>query len=79
MWVAISGLSGNPLFTLGLPNFYIVVELSPYNVLILIAFGLMVTVSGGVLYLTLAEWRDRRRQNEDKRATKATKPTKRRR
>lgn len=48
-------------------------ELSPYNVLIVIAFILMVSVSGGVLYLTLAEWRDRRRQDEEKRATKAAK------
>jgi hypothetical protein len=38
------------------------------SVLMYAAFGLMVVVSGGVIYLTLADWRDRRRQDEDKRA-----------
>lgn len=42
-----------------------------FSVLILAAFGLMVVVSGGVAYLTLAEWRDRRRQNQDERNTKS--------
>ncbi len=36
------------------------------NVLMLAAFGLMVAVSGGVIYLTFVDWRDRRRQNQDK-------------
>ncbi|HEY9631863.1 MAG TPA: hypothetical protein V6D14_00560 [Coleofasciculaceae cyanobacterium] len=30
------------------------------------AIGLLVLVSGGVAYLTAAEWRDRRRQDRDK-------------
>jgi hypothetical protein len=30
------------------------------------AIGLLVLVSGGVAYLTAAEWRDRRRQQRDK-------------
>lgn len=46
-------------------------EVSPYSVLILIAFGLLVTVSGGILYLTLAEWRDRRRRDADQRASRS--------
>jgi hypothetical protein len=46
------------------------VESSIFNVLIYAAFGLMVVVSGGVIYLTLAEWRDRRRRDEDERATR---------
>lgn len=36
------------------------------NLLMLAAFGLMVAVSGGVIYLTFVDWRDRRRQNQDK-------------
>ncbi|MBF2027231.1 MAG: hypothetical protein IGS48_10750 [Oscillatoriales cyanobacterium C42_A2020_001] len=47
-------------------------EISPYSILILAAFGLMVVVSGGVIYLTLAEWRDRRRRDEDARATRSS-------
>lgn len=38
------------------------------NVLMLAAFGLMVAVSGGVIYLTFVDWRDRRRQDQDKRS-----------
>ncbi len=38
------------------------------SVLALAAFGLLVAVSGGILYLTFAEWRDRRRQDRDKRS-----------
>jgi hypothetical protein len=37
------------------------------NVLVLIAFGLLVAVTGGVLYLTAADWRDRRRQDKENR------------
>lgn len=40
-------------------------ETPVFNVLILVAFGLMVLISGGVGYLTLAEWRDRRRRDRD--------------
>lgn len=36
--------------------------------LIFTAIGLMVIVTGGVLYLTAAEWRDRRRQLREKRS-----------
>ena len=40
--------------------------LSPLNVLFLVALVLLIFVSGGVLYLTAIEWRDRRRQSRDK-------------
>lgn len=42
-------------------------ETSVFNGLVLVAFGLMVLVSGGIVYLTLAEWRDRRRRDQDSR------------
>ena len=42
-------------------------EFSLPTVLALLAFGLLVTVTGGVVYLTLADWRDRRRQEQEKR------------
>ncbi|MBD2312307.1 hypothetical protein H6G20_11605 [Desertifilum sp. FACHB-1129] len=35
--------------------------------LAVVAFGLMVVVSGGILYLTAAEWRDRRRRDREQR------------
>jgi hypothetical protein len=38
---------------------------SLFNYLFLSAIGLLVIVSGGILYLTAAEWRDRRRQKRD--------------
>jgi len=40
-------------------------EYSLVSVLILIALGLLLTVTLGVAYLTTAEWRDRRRQQRD--------------
>jgi hypothetical protein len=36
------------------------------TVLFVAAIGLLAVVSGGVIYLTAAEWRDRRRQDRDK-------------
>ncbi|ELR96623.1 hypothetical protein [Gloeocapsa sp. PCC 73106] len=41
------------------------------NTLFLLALVLLVVVSGGVLYLTTIEWRDRRRQDQDKRIKKS--------
>jgi len=38
------------------------------NGLFLAAAGLLIVVSGGILYLTAAEWRDRRRQQKDKKS-----------
>ena len=43
-----------------------------FGFLVLAAFGLLITVSGGILYLTLAEWRDRRRRDRDLRGDKPT-------
>ena len=45
-------------------------ETSPLSVLVLVAFGLLVIVTGGVVYLTLADWRDRRRQEQERRSTR---------
>ncbi len=42
-------------------------ESSVFNILVLVAFGLLVVVSGGIGYLTLAEWRDRRRRQQETR------------
>jgi hypothetical protein len=41
-----------------------------FNILVLTAFGLLVIVTGGVIYLTLADWRDRRRQDNEKQANR---------
>ena len=43
-------------------------ETPVFNGLVLVAFGLMVVVSGGIIYLTLAEWRDRRRREQERQA-----------
>ncbi len=42
-------------------------ETSVFNSLVLVAFGLMVVVSGGIGYLTIVEWRDRRRREQERR------------
>ncbi|WP_287526753.1 hypothetical protein [Okeania sp. SIO2C2] len=41
-------------------------ELTVVNIMAIVASGLMLIVTGGVVYLTAAEWRDRRRQQRDK-------------
>jgi len=46
------------------------VETSVFNILILAALGLLVLVTGGVGYLTIVEWRDRRRRERDSRSPK---------
>ncbi|WP_202924891.1 hypothetical protein [Myxacorys almedinensis] len=43
---------------------------SLFSILVLVAFGLLVLVTGGVIYLTLADWRDRRRRDNDKQANR---------
>ncbi|MBV9385399.1 MAG: hypothetical protein JOZ78_03110 [Chroococcidiopsidaceae cyanobacterium CP_BM_ER_R8_30] len=43
------------------------------SVLAFSAFGLLVVVTGGIAYLTTVEWRDRRRQAAEQRATKRKK------
>ncbi|MEO0375931.1 MAG: hypothetical protein AAF329_15160 [Cyanobacteria bacterium P01_A01_bin.17] len=40
---------------------------SLFNLLSLAAFGLLVFVTLGILYLTFAEWRDRRRIQQEQR------------
>jgi len=50
--------------------FEITVEFTVLNTLVLIAFGLLVTLTGGVIYLTVADWRDRRRRDQEKQSAK---------
>jgi len=38
------------------------------RVLVLVALVLLVTVTGGAVYLTAIDWQDRRRRDSDKRA-----------
>ncbi|MEG4629647.1 hypothetical protein QUB56_08480 [Microcoleus sp. AR_TQ3_B6] len=45
-------------------------EFAIANVLVLVAFVLLLTVTGGVAYLTSVEWRDRRRLDKAKRKKK---------
>ncbi|WP_414575122.1 hypothetical protein [Anabaena sp. CCY 9402-a] len=42
------------------------------SILALVALVLLVVVTGGVGYLTLAEWRDRRLQENEKRELRRT-------
>lgn len=42
-------------------------SLSLVNILFLVALGLLVVVSGGIIYLSAVKWRDRRLQSRDKR------------
>lgn len=42
-------------------------EITLLNSLFVVALLLLFVVSGGILYLTTMEWRDRRRQERDKR------------
>ncbi|WP_445636312.1 hypothetical protein NSTC745_01194 [Nostoc sp. DSM 114161] len=51
---------------------------SPFlSILALIAVVLLVAVTGGIGYLTLADWRDRRRRDEEKRTPSRTTPKRR--
>jgi hypothetical protein len=43
------------------------IEISPLTILSTIALLLMVLVTGGVAYLTAVDWRDRRRQDRERR------------
>ncbi|KAB8317420.1 hypothetical protein SD81_019155 [Tolypothrix campylonemoides VB511288] len=48
---------------------------SPFlSILVLVAAVLLVAVTGGVGYLTLADWRDRRLREKEKRETRGTTP-----
>jgi hypothetical protein len=46
------------------------VEFSPVSILSAVVLSMLAIVSGGVVYLTLAEWRDRRRLDEEKRKSR---------
>jgi hypothetical protein len=47
------------------------VEATPVlNTLFLLALVMLVVISGGILYLTSLEWRDRRRQDRDKKMSR---------
>lgn len=48
-------------------------ETTVLNILVIAAFGLLVAVTGGIFYLSAAEWRDRRRQDREQRSTKTKK------
>ncbi|MHC5596269.1 MAG: hypothetical protein ACYTXC_09980 [Nostoc sp.] len=51
---------------------------SPFlSILTIIAVVLLVVVTGGIGYLTVADWRDRRRRDEEKRITRSTTPKRR--
>ena len=41
-----------------------------FSTLSLLAFVMLLVVTGGILYLTVAEWRDRRRRARDKRESR---------
>jgi CHASE3 domain sensor protein len=43
------------------------VEITPLSVLSASVIALLLIVTGGVVYLTLADWRDRRRLENEKR------------
>lgn len=42
-------------------------NISTLDLLFLVAIALLIVVSGGILYLSALEWRDRRQQARDKR------------
>jgi hypothetical protein len=48
-------------------GYRIIVEGSFLNILAISAIVLLVAVTGGVIYLTLIEWRDRRLREQEKR------------
>jgi hypothetical protein len=46
------------------------VETIFFDVLLLAAFGLLVAVTGGIAYLSAADWRDRRRRMQEAEQTR---------
>ncbi|MEH1818300.1 MAG: hypothetical protein V7L31_04250 [Nostoc sp.] len=51
---------------------------SPFlSILAIVAVLLLVVVTGGIGYLTLADWRDRRRRDEEKQTTRSAPPKRR--
>jgi CHASE3 domain sensor protein len=53
------------------------VESPVLSILALVALVLLVVVTGGVGYLTLADWRDRRLQENEKRELRRSTPKRR--
>ncbi|MBN3991088.1 MAG: hypothetical protein HWQ36_11245 [Nostoc sp. NMS2] len=47
------------------------------SILTLVAIVLLVVVTGGIGYLTVADWRDRRRRDEEKRTSRSATPKRR--
>ena len=45
----------------------IVESTTVFGTLVLVAFGLLAVVTGGIVYLTLSDWRDRRRREKENR------------
>jgi hypothetical protein len=51
---------------------------SPFlSILTIVAIVLLVAVTGGIGYLTVADWRDRRRRDEEKRTSRSATPKRR--
>ncbi|MBD2369930.1 MULTISPECIES: hypothetical protein [Leptolyngbya] len=44
-------------------------EFTVFNTLVLVAFGLLIAITGGVGYITIADWRDRRRREQEQKPT----------
>lgn len=51
-------------------------ETQAFSVLAVLALVLLVVVTGGVIYLTAADWRDRRRRKNDQDSIKRRSPAK---
>lgn len=58
----------------GVTDYRSIVESPFLSILALFAVALLVAVTGGVGYLTLADWRDRRLRENEKRETKRSTP-----
>ncbi len=51
---------------------------SPFlSILTIVAVVLLVVVTGGIGYLTVTDWRDRRRRDDDKRSSRSATPKRR--
>ncbi|WP_375500645.1 hypothetical protein [uncultured Nostoc sp.] len=47
------------------------------SILTIVAVVLLVVVTGGIGYLTVTDWRDRRRRDDDKRSSRSATPKRR--
>lgn len=50
-------------------------QVQAFSVLAVLSLALMVIVTGGVIYLTAADWRDRRRRKRDREVNKPQRVT----